>query len=139
LVGWDIAVSDGESLHSIGDGEELLQWIRREYGHGSPAAWTTHLSVRPPRNYPKSWQDEDTILGDFLRAADKHRKTDGRELNLLPFTEEQSTDGHPGIAGTTANLLAEVPSSSRMDVLDQATLLGVDLLRGGKPNLVQKV
>lgn len=139
LVGWDITVSNGDTLHSIGDSEELLQWIRREYGHGSPAAWTTHLAVRPPRNYPKSWHDEDTILGDFLRAAEKHRKTDGKDLNLLPFTEEQFSDGHPGIVGTTANLLAEVPSSSRMDVLDQATLLGVELLRGGKPNLVQKV
>ena len=102
LIGWDIAVSNGESLQSIGDPEELLQWIRREYGHGSPAAWTTHLSVRPPRNYPKSWHDEDTILGDFLRAAEKHRKADGRELNLLPFTEESFSNGHPGITGTTA-------------------------------------
>ena len=78
-------------------------------------------------------------MGDFLRAAEKHRKADGRDLNLLPFTEEHFTDDHPGIVGTTANLLAEVPASSRTDVLDQATLLGVELLRGGKPNLVQKV
>lgn len=139
LVGWDIAVSDGESLHSVGDPAELLQWIRREYGHGSPSAWTTQLTVRPPRNYPKSWNDEETILGDFLRAAEEHRKADGRDLNLFPFTEEQFADGDPGIAGTTASLLAEVPSSSRTDLLDQATLLGVELLRGGKPNLVQQV
>jgi hypothetical protein len=89
--------------------------------------------VRPPRQYPKSWHDEDTILGDFLRAAEKHRKQDGRELNLLPFTEE-TTD----IANTTAMLLAEVSAASRTETLDQATLLGVELLRGGKPKLVQK-
>jgi hypothetical protein len=133
LIGWDISVTSGEAMHSIGDAEELLQWLRREYGHGSPSAWTTRLTVRPPRNYPKSWHDEDTILGDFLRAAEKHRKVDGRDLNLLALTEEQA-----GLAGTTASLLAEVSSSSRTDVLDQATLLGVELLRGGKPNLVQK-
>jgi DNA repair exonuclease SbcCD nuclease subunit len=133
LIGWDISVTSGDTLHSIGDAEELLQWLRREYGHGAPSAWTTQLRVRPPRNYPKSWHDEDTILGDFLRAAEKHRNVEGRDLNLLPLTEE-----HAALAGTTATLLAEVSSSSRMDVLDQATLLGVELLRGGKPNLVQK-
>jgi hypothetical protein len=133
LIGWDISVTSGETLHSIGDAEELLQWLRREYGHGTPSAWTCRLTVRPPRNYPKTWHDEDTILGDFLRAAEKHRKVSGRELNLLPFTEDQAD-----LASTTANLLADVSASSRMDVLDQATLLGVELLRGGKPNLVQK-
>jgi exonuclease SbcD len=132
LLGWDISVSSGESLQSVGDSEELLTWLRREYGHGSPSAWTVQLTVRPPRHYPKQWQEEDTILGDFLRAAEKHRPTDGRELNLLPFTEEQQ------LATTTASLLAEIRSSSRMEVLDQATLLGVELLRGGKPNVVQK-
>jgi DNA repair exonuclease SbcCD nuclease subunit len=132
LIGWDISVTSGETMHSVGDAEELLQWLRREYGHGAPAAWTTRLTVRPPRNYPKSWNDEDTILGDFLRAAAKHRKLDSRELNLLPFTEETA-----GLAGTLASLLAEISSSSRMDVLDQATLLGVELLRGGKPSWVQ--
>lgn len=133
LIGWDISVTSGETLHSIGDAEELLQWLRREYGHGTPSAWTCRMTVRPPRNYPKSWHDEDTILGDFLRAAERHRKLDGRELNLLPFTEEQVD-----LLSTTASMLAEVSSSSRLDVLDQATLLGVELLRGGKPNLVQK-
>ena len=51
----------------------------------------------------------------------------------MPMTEE-----HPGLASTTSTLLAEVAASERMEVLDQATLLGVELLRGGKPNLVQK-
>ncbi|WP_442511398.1 metallophosphoesterase family protein [Novipirellula sp. SH528] len=133
LIGWDISVSSGENLHAIGDSEELLQWLRREYGSGTPAAWTASLVIRPPRQYPKTWNEEDTILGDFLRAADKHRKNDGRELNLLPFTEE-----HVGIQSTTSSLLADVASSAREGILDQATLLGVELLRGGKPNLVQK-
>ena len=133
LIGWDISVASGETLASVGDTEELLQWVRREYGHGNPSAWTSTLNLRPPRQYPASWNDEDTILGDFLRASDKHRKLDGRDLNLMPTTEE-----HSGLNSTTTTLLAEVAASERMDVLDQATLLGVELLRGGKPNLVQK-
>lgn len=133
LVGWDVSIAGDDAVQSIGDVQELLTWVRREHGHGSPSAWTTRLHVRPPRSYPKSWTDEDTILGDFLRAAEKHRKTDARELDLAPLTEEQAD-----LPTTVATLLAEVPASIRGEVLDQATLLGVDLLRGGKPNLVQK-
>lgn len=133
LIGWEIAVADANNLFALGDVEELTRWVRREYGHGAPSAWTLSVSVRPPKSYPKSWNDEDTILGDFLRAAEKYRKQEARELNLLPMTEE-----HAGMAASTATLLAEVSSSSRPQTLDQATLLGVELLRGGKPNWVQK-
>ena len=133
LIEWDISIASGETLASVGDVEELLQWVRREYGHGSPAAWTTNLRIRPPKQYPDSWNGEDTILGDFLRASDKHGKLDGRDLNLHPTTEE-----HSGLNSTTTTLLAEVAASDRTDVLNQATLLGVEMLRGEKPNLVQK-
>ena len=133
LIGWEISVADANNLLALGDVEALTQWVRREYGHGAPSAWTLSVSVRAPKHYPKSWNDEDTILGDFLRAAEKYRKQEARELNLLPMTEE-----HTGMSPTTATLLAEVASSSRMETLDQATLLGVELLRGGKPNWVQK-
>ena len=133
ILGWNIAISDGEMLQSIGDTQELLQWVRSEYGHGAPSAWTARMTVRPPHEYPKSWHEEETILGDFLRIASEHRKTDAREVNLLPFTEE-----HASLAAASASLLAEVSAACRKDTLDQATLLGVELLRGGKPNLVQK-
>jgi len=138
LIGWDISVSSGENLQLIGDSDEVLRWLRREYGHGSPSAWTAELLVRPPREFPKSWNDEDTILGDFLRAAKKHRESDAREVNLLPFTEEHAIGEIGGLPTTATNLLAEVSPHARGEILDQATLLGVELLRGGKPQLVQK-
>lgn len=130
IIGFDISVNSGEALQTIGDSEDLLQWARREYGHGSPSAWTTQIHVQPPRSYPKSWQEEDTILGDFLRASDKYRSNEARDMNLLPFTEESS-----GLPTTAASLLAEVSTDRRKAVLGNATLLGVEMLRGGKPNL----
>ncbi len=138
LIGWDVAVSDGDSLHRVGDADELLRSLRRDFGHGTPAAWTVDLAIRPPRKYPESWREEDTILGDFLRAAEKHRKTDGRDLNLLPWTEEQPIGEPGGLPSTSSTLLADPPASTRVELLDQATLLGVELLRGGKPNLVNQ-
>ncbi len=132
IIGWDVTVNDAEMLHTVGDSEELLTWARREFGHGTPSAWTSQLVVHPPAQYPASWQEEDTILGDFMRIAAKHRKS-GNQLNLLPFTEE-----HELLAENTASLLAEVTAATQQRTLDQATLLSVELLRGGKPNLVQK-
>ncbi|TWT71905.1 metallophosphoesterase family protein [Crateriforma conspicua] len=138
LIGWEINVATAEHLSAIGDPDETLRWLRREYGHGTPAAWSIALTVNPPRQFPKSWNDEDTILGDFLRATAKHRENDSRELNLLPFTEEHEIGQPGGLPTTTSSLLAEIAASDRGRLLDQATLLGVDLLRGGKPQLVQK-
>lgn len=133
IIGWDISADTGESLAAIGDGEQLLEWLRREYGHGTPAAWSTSLRIRPPHEYPKSWNDEDTILGDYLRIAADRRKPDSAKLNLLPMTEE-----HPGLPANVTTLLAEIPADRRGETLNQATLMGVELLRGGKPNWVQK-
>lgn len=129
LVGWELQPSSGEALAAMGDPAELLTWLRREFGNGNPAAWTIALHVRPPQRYPKAWQEEDTILGDFLRAADRHRKSAGRDLNLAPMTEE-----HPQLAPSTAAALTDIEPSVRRALLDDATLKGVELLRGGKAN-----
>ena len=133
IIGWDIAVQNGDQLHSIGDGQNLLDWLRQQHGHGSPSAWTANLRIRPPQIYPQSWHDEETILGDYLKVAAEHRKADGQELSLLPMTEQ-----HEALPATTTSLLAEIPAGSRTEILEQATLLGVELLRGGKPHWVQK-
>lgn len=138
IIGWDVSLQNGDQLHSIGDGQKLLDWLRQQHGHGSPSAWTASLRIRPPKDYPQSWYDEETILGDYLRIADEHKKADAQKssettLNLLPMTEQ-----HEALPATTATLLAEVPAGSRTEILEQATLLGVELLRGGKPHWVQK-
>ena len=129
LVHWDVAVTTGDQLAAIGDTHSLLKSLRRDHGHGTPSIWTTSIKVQSPKQYPQSWQDEDTILGDFLRAAAKHRASDGSDVNLLPLTEEHD------LPSTTQALLAEVPSSARGELLEASTLLGVDLLRGGKLQL----
>ncbi len=130
LLGWELQPTSAESLEMIGDPAELLTWLRREFGNGNPAAWTVKLTVLPPSRYPQQWQEEDTILGDFLRASERHRKSSGRDLNLLPLTEEQQ-----GLSPSTAALLADAEASQRAQLLGEATLLGVELLRGGKPKM----
>ncbi|EMI55791.1 metallophosphoesterase family protein [Rhodopirellula sallentina] len=151
LIAWDVALNDPELISSVGDPVELLRQLRRDHGNGNPSAWTTRLTVRPPRTYPKSWREEDTILGDFLRASDKFRKasasnsstpgnTDASgstakagQVQLMPFTEE-----HPELSSTATTMLGDVPAQHRDETLDEATLLGVELLRGGKPSWGRK-
>ncbi|MEM6978650.1 MAG: metallophosphoesterase [Planctomycetota bacterium] len=132
LIAWDVTVADAELLGLVGDPGELLRQLRRDHGVANPVAWTTRLSIRPPKQYPASWFDEDTILGDFLRAAKKYRHVgdgdDSKSIDLMPFTEERSD-----LSSTAANLLGDVPAGIKDDVLNDATLLGVEMLRGGKP------
>lgn len=130
LLSWELQPTSAEALVGLGDPAELLAWVRREFGNGNPAAYTISINIVSPNKYPKQWQEEDTILGDFLRAAERQRRTGGRELNLAAFTEE-----HLGLSATTASLLADADPALRTSLLGDATLLGVELLRGGKPKL----
>ena len=153
LIAWDVTLNDPEMLGMVGDPVELLRNLRRDHGAGNPAAWTTQLTVRPPRVYPKSWRDEDTILGDYLRASEKFRKGGGSmvpngsdsnagtatdapksgTIRLMPFTEE-----HTELSSTAATLLGDLPAAQRDETLDEATLLGAQLLRGDKPTWGRK-
>lgn len=130
MIGWELHPASAEALMGVGDPTELLTWLRRDFGNANPSAWTVSLEIHPPQKYPKQWQEEDTILGDFLRAAERHRRTQGRDLNLLPMTEE-----HEGLGTVTASMMADADPSQRPRLLGDATLIGVELLRGGKPKL----
>jgi hypothetical protein len=70
-------------------------------------------------------------LGDFLRTATENRKTLGKNINLKPIVESET----PGTPAWEA-LLANEDSNASMQMLDRATLLGVDMLRGHKVDLL---
>ena len=125
MVRFELRCDDGASLTSIGDLETLLASLRRDHGGGNPATWVADIRMTGPADYPTSWRDEDTILGDFLREAKETKADPSRFPVLAAFTEEQS------LPTSVANQLAEVPSSRQNEILDQATMLGVHLLRGG--------
>jgi DNA repair protein SbcD/Mre11 len=131
LISWRLTPGSGETAAAVGDAGELLRWLRKDFGHANPAVWSLGVEVVPPDKFPANWYDEDTILGDFLRAADVHRKSGGRELNLAPVIEE-----HPGLDPGATQLLGELDPRERASSINRAILLGVDLLRGGKPDLI---
>lgn len=132
LVHWRVHM-DLENASVVGPSalEDLLAWLRREFGHGSPACWSTDIEVLPPKQLPKKWQDEDTILGDFLRVASGHRKNSAKELNLKALVDGET----PGAAHWMAALLPAEPSA-HIGMLERSTLLGVDMLRGHQIDLL---
>ncbi|MDB4338650.1 DNA repair exonuclease, partial [Rubripirellula sp.] len=132
LIAWEVVCSDANELGALGDLDKILEWARCEYGQGEPAAWSLSMTLTPPTEYPQEWLNEETILGDFLRVAEKHYHDEKVPLDLTPLTEE-----HLSIRSPTASKLAEVSSPDRLETLSNATKIGVELLRGGKPDWVQ--
>lgn len=127
LVKWRVQI-DLEDSAVVGPSalEDLLGWLRREFGHGTPACWSTDIEILPPKKLPDKWQDEDTILGDFLRVASEQKKA-SKPMDVKQIIDVET----PGSSVWQAAL-----SSASATTLDRATLLGVDLLRGHQVDLV---
>ena len=132
IVNWRIEM-DLENATQVGPAalEEMLSWLRREYGHGSCSVWSTDIEVISPKAFPKKWQEEETILGDFLRTCADSRKNLGKNINLKTLVESE-TPGNPA----WHSMLVNEEANAVTGMLDRATLLGVDLLRGHKIDLL---
>ncbi len=132
LVKWRVHM-DLENASVVGPSalEDLLGWLRREFGHGQPCCWSTDIEILPPKELPSKWKEEDTILGDFLRTAADYRKEKAKPLNLKPIVDAET----PGNSVWQAALAAS-DAASQSATLNKSTLLGVDLLRGHQIDLV---
>lgn len=131
LVKWRVHI-DLENADLVGPSalEDLLGWLRREFGHGQPSCWSTDIEILPPKELPAKWKDEDTILGDFLRIAAEQRK-EGKPLSLKPMIDCET----PGSSIWQAVLSTTSPNTQTA-IFEKSTLLGVDLLRGHQVDLV---
>jgi DNA repair exonuclease SbcCD nuclease subunit len=132
LVKWRVHM-DLENAAIVGPSalEDLLGWLRREFGHGQPACWSTDIEILPPKELPAKWKEEDTILGDFLRTAATHRKDQGKQLNLKPIIDTETP-----ASNLWQTALTPGDSATQAATLERATLLGVDLLRGHQVELL---
>jgi exonuclease SbcD len=130
LVKWRVHM-DLENAAVVGPSavEDLLGWLRREFGHGQPSCWSVDMEILPPKELPSKWKEEDTILGDFLRTAAGHRKDGGKQLNLKAIVDAETPASNAWQTALSAG-------NSQLATLEKSTLLGVDLLRGHKVDLV---
>ncbi len=129
LVQWTVACSRqiAALLRHGHLASELAGWLRNEFGHGSPAAWTVRLQAETAAAIPSSWYEEDTILGDFLGAVRSHQDDDGQGLDLATLMSDRHA---AGLLGSATQL---TDPAARRRVLGKVAALGVDLLRGEEP------
>jgi len=125
LVTWTIGGS-GPLLAELRRGKlrgELLEWLRIEYGLSSPIVWTVGIELDTENSLPTSLYEQETILGDFLRALRDFETDPQQPLNL----ESLLADGQ---AAQFSQTVAIVDSAARKRVLHEAAMLGMELLGG---------
>jgi DNA repair protein SbcD/Mre11 len=126
LLSWTIA-GQGPLMSQLRRGQlgaELREWLRNEYGYGSPAVWTVSLDVEISETLPPEWYEQETIRGDFLRAVRQLQMNPGDPLDLDAYLAESH------LAGTLGAAVAFSGKAARDRALREAAMLGVDLLSG---------
>jgi DNA repair protein SbcD/Mre11 len=123
LIRWTL-VGEGPLLATarrMGLAAELASSLRVDYGFRSPAAWTISVDIEPPA-LPAHWYEQETLLGDFVRAIRGHERSDA-PLDIRAYLSEQQFNS------PLAGYGAVVEPAVRRSILQQAAWLGSDLLR----------
>jgi len=125
LVKWHITTT-GDFNHDLRSSEwhdDLLQHLRKEYGQEG-GVWTDEINIAAPHQLPAPWYEEDTILGDYLRAVGRYQSDESIKLGLHDFIPADLQDDQ--LLG-----LARLDSAQRKRILQQAALVGVAYLKAG--------
>ena len=123
LCKWFLA-TDGDFNPRIRSREwkaELLDWLRDEFGRSDHGLWSVNLTVESPKNLPIEWYEEDTILGEYLRATGRYQSDDSLKVNFHDYMPKT-------VDGTMTNGLGQLSNNRREDVLRQAIMVGVEYL-----------
>ncbi len=71
LVRWTLAAADGgvdrEALAALGT--KASNWLKKQFGYQSEPCWPVSVVVDAGTQIPASAYEEDTLLGDYLRAV----------------------------------------------------------------------
>jgi len=100
---------------------ELLSWLRDEFGRSDRGLWSVNLTVESPKNLPIEWYEEDTLLGEYLRATGRYQSDESLKLNLHEYMPNT-------VQSKIAASMPQVSDKAREDVLRLATLVGVEYL-----------
>jgi DNA repair protein SbcD/Mre11 len=124
LVTWQ-AHGSGEVAQRLRRGQlraELLDRLRDEFGYSQPAAWSVALEVEPLAVLPAAWYEQETILGDYLRAIRRLEEHEGPIDLAAQLGARESGE-------LAATAMPDDPAERRR-VLREAAQLGADLLGG---------
>jgi len=104
--------------------EEILDWLRNDYGHRTPALWSLQLNVEPPEAITDDWCDDDSILGDYLRTIRGQMQPDQPPLDLSGYLPQLALPQE-----VLHDLVGNDPQVSAA-TLRESAVWGFDLLRG---------
>lgn len=124
LVSWQLTggdrLSGGVRRETLA--AQVRDWLRDQFGHQKPAVWSASIRFETPERLPDHWFEEDTLLGDFLRTLRALRDDRARPLDIAAYLP----------VDTPAELaeVLRISDPKRDEILREAAILGVDLLRG---------
>lgn len=99
----------------------MLEWLRDEFGRGESGIWSTHFTIEAPTNLPTSWYEEDTILGEYLRAIGRYQSDESLNISLHEYLPDD-------VENKELTGAARVVHERREEVLRQTALVGIDYL-----------
>lgn len=126
LVTWNVAGHGrlaGELRHGTW-GSEFLARLRQDYGLKSPVVWSVAFESELPQEWGGRWQQEDSLLGEYLRQLRTYDVGEVEPLELGRLLTERQR------AGLYSGLLRWTDVGQRQRVLRRAAALGMDLLGG---------
>lgn len=127
LARW-LLVTEGQFNPAIRKPEwaaEILEWLRDEFGRSDKGLWSVSVKVEAPRHLPSDWYEEDTLLGEYLRAIGRYQSDESLRLQLhdyMPSTVE----------GALTQGISQVSNTQRENLLRQAAMTGIDYLAAHK-------
>jgi hypothetical protein len=131
LVTWQVT-GKGPLLSRLRRGglrQQFEEKLRAEFGSASPAAWTVAVEADTVADIPAQYYEEDTILGDFLRALQEVSADEAETDRMRAFLDMAChADELPGVA--------TLDEDEQQRVLRETATLAVDLLHGteGRPS-----
>jgi len=126
LISWTLT-GTGALMGSLRSGPlaaELLAGLQSEFGHATPARWSLSIQCEPAARLPDDWYEQETFLGDYLRALRHYQVNVSEPLALDAYLDERQR------AGTLGSLAQFDDPAARERILREAAQLGADLLRG---------
>ena len=104
---------------------ELLEWLRDEFGRGEGGVWSTDVVVEAPKSLPSNWYEEDTILGEYMRAVARYQSDDSLKLNVHQYMPQT-------LKGDAMTDVGYVSRDSRDAILRNAAMVGIEYLAAHK-------
>jgi len=107
--------------------ERLMEKLREEFGKSKPALYTLDVEFTSSHDAAPAWFEEDSIRGDYLRAIRDWRQDPAHPLDVEVYLPD------PRILETLETDVKLDDLAVRTAVLDEAAVLGVELLSADDP------